>query len=60
MSLSVNLKKGLDIRMKGSAEKVLSGEMESVLYAVKPVDFPDLTPRLNVKPGDIVSAGSPS
>jgi Na+-transporting NADH:ubiquinone oxidoreductase subunit A len=59
MSLSVILKKGLDIRIKGSAERVLSGELESAFYAVKPVDFPDLTPRLNVKPGDIVSAGSP-
>jgi len=59
MSLSVKLKKGLDIRMKGKAEKKLVSDAPSTLYGVKPVDFPGLTPKLDVKPGDKVSAGSP-
>ena len=59
MSLSVKLKKGLDIRMTGKAEKILAGEVDSAFYGVKPVDFPGLIPKLNVKPGDMVSAGSP-
>ena len=59
MSLSVNLKRGLDIRMTGKADRILAGEVDSALYAVKPVDFPGLIPKLNVKPGDLVSAGSP-
>ncbi len=59
MSLSVKLKKGLDIRLKGTAEKILSGEVFPNLYGVKPVDFPGLTPKLNIKAGDKVSAGTP-
>jgi Na+-transporting NADH:ubiquinone oxidoreductase subunit A len=59
MSLSVKLKKGLDIRLKGGAEKVLVSDKQSVLYAVKPLDFPSLTPKLDVKPGDKVLAGTP-
>lgn len=59
MSSSVKLKKGLDIRIKGGAEKVLAAEVQSSLYGVKPVDFPGLTPKLNVKPGDKVLAGTP-
>jgi Na+-transporting NADH:ubiquinone oxidoreductase subunit A len=59
MSLTIKLKKGLDIRISGNAEKVIAGNVESALYGVKPVDFPGLIPKLVVKPGDIVSAGSP-
>jgi Na+-transporting NADH:ubiquinone oxidoreductase subunit A len=59
MSSSVKLKKGLDIRIKGVAEKNLAGEVLSVFYGVKPVDFPGLTPKLDVKPGDKVLAGTP-
>ncbi|MFA5819664.1 MAG: Na(+)-translocating NADH-quinone reductase subunit A [Bacteroidales bacterium] len=59
MSSSVKLKKGLDIRIMGGAEKVLATEVQSTYYGVKPVDFPGLTPKLNVKPGDKVLAGTP-
>jgi Na+-transporting NADH:ubiquinone oxidoreductase subunit A len=59
MSSSVKLKKGFDIRLKGGAEKVLASEVQSYHYSVKPVDFPGLTPKLNVKPGDKVLAGTP-
>lgn len=59
MSVSVKLKKGFDLRIKGIAEKRLAGEIQSARYAVKPVDFPGLVPRLAVKPGDKVQAGTP-
>ena len=59
MSSSVKLKKGFNIRIKGSAEKILIPGAQSILYGVKPVDFPGLIPKLNVKPGDKVEAGTP-
>jgi len=59
MSLSVKLKKGFDIRIKGVAERILAADVQSALYGVKPVDFPGLIPKLNVKPGDAVLAGTP-
>ena len=59
MSSSVKLKKGFNIRIKGSAEKILIPGAQSILYGVKPVDFPGLIPKLNVKPGDKVAAGTP-
>ena len=59
MFRSVKLKKGFDIRLDGVAEKVIAGETIPARYGVKPVDFPGLTPKLNVRPGDKVKAGSP-
>ena len=59
MSITVRLKKGLDIKLKGGANKVLAGEVVAEIYGVKPVDFPGLTPKLNVREGDKVLAGSP-
>jgi Na+-transporting NADH:ubiquinone oxidoreductase subunit A len=59
MSTTVRLKKGLDIKLKGVAEQFIAGEADAKLYAVKPVDFPGLTPKLNVREGDKIKAGSP-
>ena len=59
MSLSIKLKKGLDIRIKGEAENILADEVHSSRYGVKPVDFPGLTPKMDVKQGDKVQAGTP-
>ncbi len=59
MSITVRLKKGLDIKLKGEAAKVLVNEVAATHYGVKPVDFPGLTPKLNVKEGDKVVAGAP-
>jgi Na+-transporting NADH:ubiquinone oxidoreductase subunit A len=59
MSSSVKIKKGFDIRIKGNAEKHIVQGIESALYAVKPEDFPGLTPKLNVRQGDKVLAGTP-
>lgn len=58
MSRSIKLKKGFDIRLAGYAEKVLGGYANPARYGVKPVDFPGLLPKLDVKPGDKVKAGT--
>ena len=59
MSRSIKLKKGFDISIAGSAEKLIGACSYPARYGVKPVDFPGLIPKLNVKPGDNVLAGSP-
>ena len=59
MSKTIRLKKGFDIPLAGKAEKILSGAIDPLFYGVKPVDFPGLIPKLNVRPGDSVKAGSP-
>jgi Na+-transporting NADH:ubiquinone oxidoreductase subunit A len=58
MSQTVKLKKGLNIRLKGAAGKILTGEIPSALFSVRPSNFPSFTPRLFVKPGDQVKAGT--
>ena len=59
MSKDIRIKRGLDIRLKGSAEKVLSQAPDSGVYAVQPTDFIGITPKLLVKEGDQVCAGDP-
>jgi Na+-transporting NADH:ubiquinone oxidoreductase subunit A len=59
MSVNKKLRRGLDIRMKGRAEKILVQAEPSELYALKPIDFPNLTPKLSVKVNDRVKAGEP-
>jgi Na+-transporting NADH:ubiquinone oxidoreductase subunit A len=57
MSEVIKLRKGLDIRLKGSAETVLETLPVPATVALKPTDFPGLTPKLSVKPGYEVKAG---
>jgi Na+-transporting NADH:ubiquinone oxidoreductase subunit A len=59
MSKVVKLKKGLSIRMEGAAEKVLAKAPASENYAVRPSDYKGLVPRLCVRQGDAVKAGTP-
>jgi Na+-transporting NADH:ubiquinone oxidoreductase subunit A len=59
MSNNLDLKKGLDIPLKGAAApKVIKAVIPDIV-AVKPTDFPGFVPRLLVKEGDAVLAGSP-
>lgn len=58
MSNVIRLRKGLDIKLKGTAEKVFSKGKLADTYAVKPTDFPGLTAKLTVKVGDTVRAGA--
>ena len=59
MTKTIKLRKGFDIKIRGEAQKVLSGELTPQIYGIKPVDFPGLIPKMAVKPGDSVKAGSP-
>ena len=58
MSQTITIRKGLDINMKGKAEKVLVESAKSNLFSIQPPNFPGLTPKLVVKVGDKVKAGS--
>ncbi len=40
-------------------KRLLLQAADPVMFGVKPVDFPGLTPKLNVRPGDKVQAGTP-
>ena len=59
MSETIVLKKGLNIPIKGEAELRVSKTISPDIVAVKPSDFKGLLPRLLVKEGDKVLAGSP-
>lgn len=58
MSKHINIKRGLDIKLTGVAEKVTS-ESSSHVFALKPADFNGVTPKMVLKEGDKVEAGSP-
>ena len=58
MSRLIKLKKGFDIPLEGAAEKRLAGTVNPVMFGVKPIDFPGLIPKLDVRPGDDVLAGT--
>ena len=59
MSNIIDLKKGLDIPISGEAALEAKGTVVPDIVAVKPTDFKGFTPRLLVKEGDRVLAGSP-
>lgn len=58
MSKEIKIKKGLNINLFGEAEKTIS-ELKAKQYAIKPTDFVGVFPKLLVKEGDLVKAGSP-
>ncbi|MFP4059254.1 MAG: Na(+)-translocating NADH-quinone reductase subunit A [Bacteroidales bacterium] len=58
MSEIIRIKKGLNIRLKGKAEKIFEKAGFSGSFAVKPTDFHGLWPKLDVKEGDNVKAGN--
>lgn len=57
MSKDIRIPKGLEIKLKGKAEKVLSDLPRSEVYTVSPTEFHGITPKLAVKVGDSVLAG---
>ena len=59
MSNNLALKKGLNVPVKGAAAPVVIKTVSPDVVAVKPTDFFGLVPRLLVKEGDAVQAGSP-
>ena len=58
MSKNIKLRKGLDIQLVGAAEAVVEQVPMAKSYAVSPLDYENVTPKLLVKVGDKVEAGS--
>ena len=59
MSKNIKLCKGLDIKLAGKAEARVEDAPMAKSYAVSPLDYENVTPKLLVKVGDKVEAGSP-
>ena len=59
MSKNIKLCKGLDIKLAGKAEMRVEDAPLAKSYAVSPLDYENVTPKLLVKVGDKVEAGSP-
>ena len=57
MSKDIRIKKGLDIKLIGTAEKNTTNSSLSSVYAVQPEDFHGITPKLVAKEGAEVKAG---
>lgn len=55
----IKIGKGANINLKGKADQKRLGFISSDTYSVKPTDFHGLVPKLHVKVGDEVMAGSP-
>ncbi|MDR0349205.1 MAG: Na(+)-translocating NADH-quinone reductase subunit A [Tannerella sp.] len=59
MANSVKIKKGLDINLKGKAAETLIDVGKSETYAVIPDSYNGIIPKLAVRTGDKVKAGTP-
>lgn len=59
MSKEIKIRKGANIKLKGVAEKLYTNPANVSEIILKPSDFPTLTPKLLVKVGDKVKAGTP-
>jgi len=58
MPHKIKIRKGLNIPIKGKAEKIVTQhKIEGCLFALKPTDFSSLTPKSGLKPGAVVKAG---
>ena len=59
MSKIITLRKGLDINLAGKPQETLAEAPMASEYALSPLDFEGVTPKLLVKVGDRVKAGTP-
>jgi len=59
MSTNIKIRKGLDIKLSGEASKSVVNLPLPEIFAIRPADFSGLTPKLLVKEGDEVKAGTP-
>lgn len=57
MNKTFKIRKGLDIRIKGEADKQIVGEIKADLFALRPDDFIGITPKINVKEGQVINRG---
>lgn len=59
MAKYIKIKRGLNIKLVGEANKIFSDLPLPETFAIKPPNFIGVTPKLLVKQGDEVQAGSP-
>ncbi len=59
MPKTIKIRKGLNIPLQGNAERILQPAPAAEVYAVKPPDFHGLIPKMLVKEGEPVKAGTP-
>ncbi len=59
MSKIITLRKGLDINLQGKPQETLHDAPLASEYALSPLDFEGVTPKLLVREGDRVKAGTP-
>jgi Na+-transporting NADH:ubiquinone oxidoreductase subunit A len=59
MAVQIKLRKGGDIKLQGTAEKAIVEAPKSEFFAIKPSDFHGVTPKLLLKEGAKVKAGTP-
>ena len=59
MSKDIRIKKGLDIKLQGEAEKIITKAVASNVHTLLPEDFHGITPKLIAKVGAKVKAGEP-
>ncbi len=59
MAKAIRIRRGLDIKLVGTAEKVYQRLGTEGDYSFYPSDFPTVMPRLLVHEGDAVKAGTP-
>ena len=57
MSKDIKIRKGLNIRLQGEAEKTLSKAPRSRTFAIRPKDFHLVTPKMVIKEGTRLQAG---
>jgi len=57
MSKDIRIKKGLDIKLIGAAEKATENAIISNFYSIRPEDFHSIIPKLVAKEGTRVKAG---
>jgi Na+-transporting NADH:ubiquinone oxidoreductase subunit A len=57
MSKDIRVKKGLNLKLKGEADKSIVSAPRSSVYAIKPLDFHAVVPKMVLKEGARVKAG---
>ena len=57
MSTDIKIKKGLNIKLKGVANQEISTANRSKTFAIDPLNFHGVLPKISVKEGDKVNVG---
>ena len=59
MAKTIKIRRGLNIPLQGKADTVTATLQQPAVFALRPDDFKGLIPKMSVKAGDKVQAGSP-